>query len=957
MRSVYLGVKGYHLVLAGLLVIALVLVAPVGAADHILNPGDSIQNAINSAASGDTIILNPGTYYDTGITISGNAKVISIQANTAAGGSQANTNLAGGGTIFTINGNVNTLNIDNLNLNGGIVINGNNNGIRITSSTFNQTSGHAIFINGNGHSAQIISSTFSRTGDSAILNNGNNQISIASSTFTGCSPAHWGGAIFTNGGNINIINSRIYDDGIAVFAEPGSTISARNNWWGSNSNPSGFFQTTGGSIQYDPWLVLGATASPGSITTAQDSTIQANLTYDSDGIYHNPVFGHVPDGIPVTFALTGGTGIVLPLAGNMTDGANATIFTPGAAGTSSVTATVDGQSLTVDIPIQPAPSVTTVSPSSGPLAGGTAVTITGTDFTGATAVTFEGTPPAPAAITTLNGAILATSTTIPVINAIRFPSGPNCAVIGAGAGAEIVYYESISGNNLIGVTRGHAGTAAGIWMSGTTVSTPFQYMRVDSATRITAISPPGPAGTVDITITFPLGTSRKTAADHFTYIPPPGITGISPSSGPTTGSTVVTITGTGFTGATAVTFGGTAAASYTIDTATQITATTPAHATGTIDVTVTTPNGISAITAADQFIYIAPPAITGISPSSGPTTGSTVVTITGTGFTGATAVTFGGTAAASYTVDSATRITATTPAHAAGAVDVTVTTAGGTASGAGVFTYVTPASPPPAPQTNGDGSDNSGSDSAGSGIAAGGSGSPSSFSPISESSSTMDANVGGNSAVNSVTVTGTGVSNIIVTGVQQESLPPGVPSAAPVAYQYVDLTPARSGTITAATITFEVPVAWLNEHGLTPGEVAMSRYHDGAWATLPTTSLGIANGMASYSAQSPGFSLFAIIPDRNGVEAGPVSPTGTTAVRETAAAPSLTVAETGFPRLSSGSPVAQQTTAPPAPAVQDTGFPLMTVALIGAGCVVLIGGGVLVRRWWIRRQNPALFQE
>lgn len=89
----------------------------------------------------------------------------------------------------------------------------------------------------------------------------------------------------------------------------------------------------------------------------------------------------------------------------------------------------------------------------------------------------------------------------------------------------------------------------------------------------------------------------------------------------------------------------------------------------------------------------ASPTVTGISPSSGPATGGTSVTITGTNLTGATGVSFGGTAAASFTVDSATQITATTPAHAAGTVNVTVTTAGGTGTGTGLFTYDSNAAP------------------------------------------------------------------------------------------------------------------------------------------------------------------------------------------------------------------------------------------------------------------------
>lgn len=82
------------------------------------------------------------------------------------------------------------------------------------------------------------------------------------------------------------------------------------------------------------------------------------------------------------------------------------------------------------------------------------------------------------------------------------------------------------------------------------------------------------------------------------------IYGVTPSSGPSSGGTSVIITGTGFSGATSVTFGATAAASFTVNSATQITATSPAGS-GTVDIRVTTAGGTSATSAADQFTYLA----------------------------------------------------------------------------------------------------------------------------------------------------------------------------------------------------------------------------------------------------------------------------------------------------------------------------------------------------------------
>src|SRR5262249_17126064 len=80
------------------------------------------------------------------------------------------------------------------------------------------------------------------------------------------------------------------------------------------------------------------------------------------------------------------------------------------------------------------------------------------------------------------------------------------------------------------------------------------------------------------------------------------VTNVNPNTGPASGGTSVTITGTNFSGATAVRFGRNAAGSFTVNSATQITATSPAGI-GTVDVTVTTEAGTSAISSGDRFTY------------------------------------------------------------------------------------------------------------------------------------------------------------------------------------------------------------------------------------------------------------------------------------------------------------------------------------------------------------------
>jgi hypothetical protein len=254
-----------------------------------------------------------------------------------------------------------------------------------------------------------------------------------------------------------------------------------------------------------------------------------------------------------------------------------------------------------------APTVTAVSPSIGPLTGGTSVTVTGTNLTGATAVNF----------------------------------GPD----------------------------------------------PATTFAVNNATSITATSPAEAAGTVDVTVVTPAGTSATGAPDLFTY--GPTVSAVSPTRGPIAGGTPVTVTGSGFTGATVVDFGATAGTSLSVTNDTTLTIVSPAHVAGLVDVTVTAPGGISAISSADQFTYFAVPTVTAVSPLVGPASGGTSVTVTGTNLTGESAVDFGPSAGTTVVVNGGgTSLTVTSPAGT-GVVDVTVTTPGGTSavSSADQFTF------------------------------------------------------------------------------------------------------------------------------------------------------------------------------------------------------------------------------------------------------------------------------
>jgi hypothetical protein len=337
------------------------------------------------------------------------------------------------------------------------------------------------------------------------------------------------------------------------------------------------------------------------------------------------------------------------------------------------------------------PAIASLSPSSGPVGGGEAVTIKGIRFTGATSVKFGTIDETFTVVddTTITTVAPSGSVGTTYIVTVTTPSGVS-------SGAPSGWYTVVDLPAVTAVSTGlhptAGGNTVGIGGTGLTGATAVYFGSTAatglvplSDTSLSVIAPPAASGPgpVHITVVTAGGTSATTTKDIYTYVSSPVVSGLSVTAGQTAGNNGVTITGTGLTGTTAVHFGAAAATNVTVVNDTTVTVLTPPGSVGSVDVTVTTAYGTSPTNASDVFSYVVKPVVTSSSPSVGPVTGGTTVTIIGTGFTGATAVEFGTTPTTDFVVNSDTSITAISIAAVTGpgsTVNVTVDTPGGTAN-------------------------------------------------------------------------------------------------------------------------------------------------------------------------------------------------------------------------------------------------------------------------------------
>ncbi len=392
----------------------------------------------------------------------------------------------------------------------------------------------------------------------------------------------------------------------------------------------------------------------------------------------------------------------------------------------------------------PAPNPASVSPSSGTTAGGTPVTITGTGFLAGAAVKFGG--------TSATGVSVSNSTTITATTPAHAAGAVNVVVTNtdnqSGTLNNGYTYTTSGGGGGIGFVQSNSGPST-IQASNTTVAVTYPVTQTAGDTNIVVVgwgdtsstissvtdnrlnsyalavgptsgtglrqsiyyAPNIAGGSTTVTVTFNKaaaypdvrileygGLDTSVPLDKSVGAAGTGTTANSGTVSTTTASELIFGAGTSGTKFTAA---GSGFTSRMINLYGNIAEDKTVASTGSYNATATDASGVwvmqvATFRASGQGTSNPAPTVNGIGPSSGTTAGGTPVTITGTGFLAGATVKLGGTSATGVSVSNSTTITATTAAHAAGAVDVVVTNSdsqSGTLSQG--YTYTTPVNPAP----------------------------------------------------------------------------------------------------------------------------------------------------------------------------------------------------------------------------------------------------------------------
>lgn len=335
-------------------------------------------------------------------------------------------------------------------------------------------------------------------------------------------------------------------------------------------------------------------------------------------------------------------------------------------------------------------TISNISPKGGPASGGANVTITGSGFVSGVSVSIGG--------SSCTGLTLINSTTINCVvpshaigSVTVSVTNPNSQTTSA---ANFYTYRvppminslapstgAVAGGTNVTITGTGFVAGATIMFGGAQCIAPI----VSSSTSLTCTTPSFPAGTANVVITNPDG--QMSSPSIFTYMPMPLVNSVAPSSGPVSGGTTITMTGTGFVSILDVKIDSFVCTNLVVVSSTQLTCIAPTHVAGSASVTITSTDGQSSTTP-NAFMYNAPPVITSLNRNSGPLTGGLPITINGAGFMPGATVDIGGASCTSVTVTNSNTLSCVTSSHSAGPKSLTVTNPDSqTASLAGNFTY------------------------------------------------------------------------------------------------------------------------------------------------------------------------------------------------------------------------------------------------------------------------------
>ncbi len=253
-------------------------------------------------------------------------------------------------------------------------------------------------------------------------------------------------------------------------------------------------------------------------------------------------------------------------------------------------------------------SIANVSPNQGCVIGGTPITILGSCLAGVTSVTVGGMPCTNLVVvssTQVNATTPAGTAGQAEVRAISLhssaTSAQNFVFMPPAVTAVVPNVGSAVGGTTITITGSYLGLTSNVRLGGIEAAN----VTVVDANTVTAITPVGNAGAVDLELQGPKGS--VTVPGGFRYMTP-SVSSVTPVSGPTVGGTRISITGTWLGGVNTVVVGGELASEIVVVDANHVTARTPVGLEGDVDVLVSGADGSATIPSGFQYQSLVVPA-------------------------------------------------------------------------------------------------------------------------------------------------------------------------------------------------------------------------------------------------------------------------------------------------------------------------------------------------------------